>query len=206
MTRAQASVATIIIFVAVALLAAVTAGVLFDITGVLEEDAADTSSEAGSELTDRLEEIATTGDVENGMIATINVTVTLPEGAEPLDLREATVTWVGPEQAHTLRNADAVANPNETPVFEVVPVTDADGSFTRDSQLLTSQDDRYVLVLRPGGETLRTYDGSTVEAFAGTPPAPNEAATIELVTGPGASTDASVRIPPQLIGLENVEL
>ncbi len=139
-------------------------------------------------------------------MVTINVTVTLPEGASPLDLQEATVTWVGPEQAHTLRNADAVANPNATPVFEVVPVTDADGSFTRDSQLLTSQDDRYVLVLRPGGETLRTYDGSTVEAFAGTALAPNEAATIELTTGPGASTDASVRIPPRLIGLENVEL
>ena len=204
--RAQTSIATIILFVAAALIAAVTAGVLFDVTGGLEGSAEDTSEQAGTELTDRLEEVVTTGEVDNGTIVTVNVTVTAPADAAPTDLLNTTVQWVGPEQAHTLRNADAVDDPETTPVFEVVPATDADDSFTRDAQVLSSPDDRYVIVLRPGVETLRAYGATTVEAFEGAALAPNETATIRLTTAAGATTGASVRVPPQLIGLDNVEL
>ncbi|WP_435316823.1 archaellin/type IV pilin N-terminal domain-containing protein [Haloarchaeobius sp. TZWSO28] len=104
--RGQVGIGTLIIFIAMVLVAAVAAGVLINTAGMLEAKASDTSSDAQAQVSNHITVVSATGEVNaNGTgIDTVNITLMKAAGAGDIDLTKASFEWVSDTAAVTLSN------------------------------------------------------------------------------------------------------
>jgi len=65
--RAQVGIGTLIVFIAMVLVAAIAAGVLINTAGFLQSSAEQTGEESGAQVTNQLQVISTTGQVTTGL-------------------------------------------------------------------------------------------------------------------------------------------
>jgi flagellin-like protein len=147
--RGQVGIGTLIVFIAMVLVAAIAAGVLINTAGFLQTKSEATGQEASSQVSNRVTVVSAYGDVtgenDNGVanqsVEYVNLTVMRAAGAENINLSSATVQWIGPNNAKTLTyngtlDADARA-----------------GNFTTNlvkgdnAQVLTSQDSRITIAI-----------------------------------------------------------
>jgi flagellin-like protein len=185
----QVAVGTLVIFIALTLVAVVTAAVLFDTTGLLESRASDTGDETSDQLSDRLDVVATTGaNITDREVNQVEVVVADSPGGSSLDLRNVTVQWLGPEVGTTLVHEGNAAAGQDT--FSTVSYTDPDGTFP----VLTSTEDRYALRFEPG----------VVFGDAGL--AEGDRVDLTLVTPAGTTLPLRISIPQSLAGKDSVEL
>lgn len=188
-TVAQVAIGTLVIFIALMLVAVVTTAVLFDTAGILESEAEDTSEGASDQLTDRLDIVAVTGsDITDLQIRQIEIVVTKSTDGSPVDLRNVTVQWLGPETGTTLVHEDTALAGQDT--FSTVNYTDTDGTFP----VLTSTEDRYALQFQPGVE------------FGDSGLGEGERVELTLVTPAGATLPLRITAPQSLDGRDSVEL
>ena len=130
--RGQVGIGTLIVFIALVLVAAIAAGVLINTAGFLQAQSEETGEQSTAQVTDRLQAVAITGDdISNERIQTVNITVAKAPGSNDIDLLNATIQWVGPQGTYNLLN-EQVSTADET--FRVVAFKDADGSFDGDGQ------------------------------------------------------------------------
>lgn len=189
--RAQSTIGALVIFIAVLLVAAITAGVLFDVVGLVGTQTEQTSAETASHLSDRLEVVAISGTnvTENAagdrVIDEVEIVVTQADGSAPIDLRNVTAQWISGEGftlSHTTTDPDQ-------PTFETRAFTDPDGSYP----VITSSDDRFGLQFAPGSEF-------------GEPLAEGERVEVTLLSPTGTELEVSFAVPDSLVGKESVEL
>jgi archaeal flagellin N-terminal-like domain len=64
--RGQVGIGTLIIFIAMVLVAAVAAGVLINTAGLLESTASDTSADSQAQVSNQLAVVSAVGDVDSG--------------------------------------------------------------------------------------------------------------------------------------------
>ncbi|MFC7137037.1 archaellin/type IV pilin N-terminal domain-containing protein [Halobaculum litoreum] len=96
--RGQVGIGTLIVFIAMVLVAAIAAGVLINTAGFLQSKSQETGQQSSKQVSNRLQEVATVGNVTDaGDIDLVNVTVTQAAGAGEIDVHNATVTWIGPQ-------------------------------------------------------------------------------------------------------------
>ncbi|WP_132060155.1 archaellin/type IV pilin N-terminal domain-containing protein [Halorussus amylolyticus] len=116
--RGQVGIGTLIVFIAMVLVAAIGAGVLLNTAGELSSTAEQVGYESSQQVTDRVVVASALGRVtpekndartkrggdlvENETVDEIAVTVMLAPGAESVNLSRATVEWRGPNRATTL--------------------------------------------------------------------------------------------------------
>ena len=190
--RAQSAIGTLLIFIAVLLVAAITAGVLFDVVGLVGTQTEATSAETASQLSDRLDVVAITGtnitETPEGerVVDEVELVVTQAAGSAPINLQNVTVQWIS--GAGVTLSHEAVADPDE-PTFETRPFTDIDDSYP----VVTSSDDRFGIQFEPGsefGEALA--EGEQVE--------------VVILSPTGTELSVSFVIPESLLGKESVEL
>jgi len=185
----QVAVGTLVIFIALTLIAVATAAVLFDTAGLLQSQAEDTGDGASNQLTDRVDVVAITGEnITGGEIHRVDVVVTNSPGGSAVDLRNVTVQWLGPDAGTTLVHEASASAGQDT--FSTVSYTDVDGTFP----VLTSAEDRYALRFEPGvvfGES-GLGEGERVE--------------LTLVTPAGATLPLRIAAPQSLTGTDSVEL
>jgi len=93
-SRGQVGIGTLIVFIAMVLVAAIAAGVLINTAGLLQAQAQSTGEETTSQVSDRIAIGEAVGyDKEgNGNITTINVSMRLAAGADPINLSKASYT------------------------------------------------------------------------------------------------------------------
>jgi len=187
--RGQVAVGTLVIFIALTLIAVATTAVLFDTAGFLESWAADTGEGTSEQVTDRLDVVANTGEnITDGEINQVDVVVANSPGGSPIDLRNVTVQWAGPEVGTTLVHEDAALAGQDT--FSAVSYTDIDGTFP----VLSSTDDRYALRFEPG------------VVFGESGLAEGDRVDLTLVTPAGTTLPVRIAVPQSLAGKESVEL
>lgn len=192
--RGQIAIGTLIIFIAMLLVATITAGVLLNVAGILESETERTGEETTSQLSERLDVVAVTGeDIEaradgTREIQRITVVVTNPSSSEDIDVTRLTAQWIGPNGAYSLRSNASTADPGQ-PTFSTTVFSDPDGTFPR----LTSSEDKYGLVFEPA-------------AFATEGLAEGESAELTIWTSRGAATELRLTVPPSLAGRDSVEL
>ena len=191
--RGQVGIGTLIVFIAMVLVAAIAAGVLINTAGFLQSKAQETGEQSTKQVSNRLQEVTTTGNVTaNDTIDMVNVTVTQAPGAGEIDLRNATVTWVGPDGTYQLTSdPDTAPSALSGTNYSVSTVKDADGS----DPVLNDPDDRFTLVFNV--DTFNADDGELEEG---------ESVTIEVNTLAGATTAIRFTVPESLGGSDAVEL
>ncbi|WP_348609381.1 archaellin/type IV pilin N-terminal domain-containing protein [Halobaculum rarum] len=189
--RGQVGIGTLIVFIAMVLVAAIAAGVLINTAGFLQSKSQETGQQSSKQVSDRVQEVATVGNVNGDVIDIVNVTVTQAPGAGEIDIQNATVTWIGPSGTYQLTSTtqNYSQSPTMTDRFSYVAVKDADGS----DNVLNDADDRLNLVFE-------------VNQFATENLAEGDEVTIKINTMAGATTSIRFSVPESLGNKQAVEL
>ena len=87
--RAEVGVGTLIVFIAMVLVAAVAAAVLINTTGTLQQRAQQTGKEATQEVSSNLKVVNVFGVVTSGKVDEMRIVAQLSAGALPMDLQRA---------------------------------------------------------------------------------------------------------------------
>lgn len=202
--RGQVGIGTLVIFIAMILVATVTAGVLFNTANFLQSQSESTGQEAGDRVSDRLVVVNTVGDhVDDGEITVINMTVKQAPGSNDVDLNATTLQFISDAAIVTLVNAERVPNSNtDGATFATRAVEDDDGSIA-DGQLINSPEDRAVIMLDLGenSDYISGADASEVGNMT-----ESETATIDITTRSGGVTTETLTVPSSLSNRSSVSL
>jgi flagellin-like protein len=180
--RGQVGIGTLIIFIAMVLVAAVAAGVLVNTSGLLQSQAEDTSSDAQAQVSNQIDVVSATGTVSGSDVNEVVLVVKKSPGSDPLDLAEATIEYTSASDSLTLTQGSG---------FSISAVSGTGMS----GDVLDDNGERAKLTL--------TLDGSS-----GYPSSLGEGddATLEIVDQSGASTVYGVNVPDVINGQSYVEV
>jgi len=208
--RGQVGIGTLIVFIAMVLVAAIAAGVLINTAGFLQTKSEETGQQSGQQVTNRLQVAAATGtNLDNQEVGIVNMTVKKSPGADNIDLENATVQWVGPSGTYNLVYSNVNASGADGR-FGILQFKDGDNSYP----VLNDPDDRMVMVFDLGSDdvntdnvndriTTGTGDGLT---YFGEEVREGGSISIEITTKSGATTTTQLTVPETLSGSSAVEL
>ena len=190
--RGQVGIGTLIVFIAMVLVAAIAAGVLINTAGLLQTQAEATGEETQQQVSDRLQIQSATGEVtgdEDG-VEEVTVSVTKSPGADDIDLEEVTYEFVTDDAVVTGSVGDDLSD------------ADADGGIefiTRetDDEVITDRSDRYTLTFESGDSDSGIGEDDLE---------PGDNVQLTLTTAAGASTITELRVPDSLVDREAVSL
>ncbi|MFC7135598.1 archaellin/type IV pilin N-terminal domain-containing protein [Halobaculum litoreum] len=190
--RGQVGIGTLIVFIAMVLVAAIAAGVLINTAGFLQSKSQETGQQSSKQVSDRVQEVATVGNVSNNAVDFVNVTVTQGAGSGEIDLENTTVTWIGPSGTYQLIAHSDFDNTSDATgdVFTYDVVKDTDTS----APVLNDNDDRLQYI----------FDVS--DFTGGQELAEGDEVTIKINTMAGATTSIRFTVPESLGQKEAVEL
>ena len=195
--RGQVGIGTLIVFIAMVLVAAIAAGVLINTAGYLQSDSQATGQGASEATSNRVQVVSATGtNITSDGIGVVNLVVKRGPGAGNIDLGTSTVQWVGPNGSfYQLAENGSDGNPDGR--FVVNEIQDSDDS----KPVLNDQEDRLQIQLDLGSPG----DLAAGSPF-GTELVEGESATIRITTASGSQTTVEVLAPPTLSGTSAVQL
>lgn len=237
--RAQVGIGTLVVFIAMVLVAAIAAGVLLDTGSMLQNDAEQTGREATDQVSNRLMVVGAVGHVTgeesntplkadedvmpNNTVDTVRLTVKLSPGSGPVNLSEATISWLGPTEATTLVHggtadqAPGVEDESDPGTFGISPKPDGGGGGGRrggggdgvprgafnthavtgsDHTVLTDRNDLIKIYINAGLVEAETRSAIT-PPFPEPLPAGSEV-TLRITTASGSTTVYRLTVPPAL--------
>ena len=126
-TRGQVGIGTLIVFIAMVLVAAIAAGVLINTAGLLQSQAQQTGEETTAEVSDvvQIQEVVGSDVAEgdyfnevgngeagstNGEVNLLNVSVRLASGSDPINMSQASYTLSSPRGSATVISGNENAN------------------------------------------------------------------------------------------------
>ncbi|WP_206335659.1 archaellin/type IV pilin N-terminal domain-containing protein [Natronolimnobius sp. AArcel1] len=174
--RAQAGIGTLILFVAMVLVAVVAAGVLVNTAGVLQSQAEVTGQESTAQIANTLSVYTAVGTInEDGNIEEVDMTVSLGPGSNSIDLGDIIIDYLGPSEHAHIKS-------------EHVAVDGSEGTILEDSSdrgTITLDLEEKVQPLEPGDDaviTIYTHDGAQISQELTVPTSLNgeEGETIRL--------------------------
>ena len=222
--RGQVGIGTLVVFIAMVLVAAIAAGVLVNTAGFLQTKSEQTGQESTAQVSNRVQVVSAYADVgftdlgfpspggtyKSGgdVIDYVEVVVSGSAGSGDVDLRDATITWNGPNRTQQLtwrdpfdREENAAKTAANATRFSAVSLTD------HDPALLDETGDRLKIAI----DAEAISDGANDDAYVGDadPPGgfyPGQEATIRITTASGATTVYRLAVPDTLAGKDAVSL
>jgi flagellin FlaA/flagellin FlaB len=175
--RGQVGIGTLIVFIAMVLVAAIAAGVLINTAGFLQTKSEQTGEESSAQVSNRVQVVSGFGQVANEEVTQINLTVMRGSGSDDINLSAATIEWIGPEEAKTLTYTPNDAGEN---TFNVTSIKDGDDS----TPVLNTQNDRFTVTMSANEISQPLGEGESVK--------------LKLTTQYGAVTLYRANIPQSL--------
>jgi flagellin FlaB len=217
--RGQVGIGTLIVFIAMVLVAAIAAGVLVNTAGFLQATAQDAGQESVNKVTNRVDVVSTHGIVndENNKLTvdSLNLTVRLAAGSGSVSLEDTTIKYVSGSTARNLVYDNATTNAAGTDLGNVsaysgfatdpTPNTDNANDGLNKTEytayaledgtdgsypVLSGQGDRYELVINT----------SVVEETPTEGLGTGEQVKLEVTSRSGGSTQVILTMPQQLAG------
>jgi flagellin FlaB len=101
--RGQVGIGTLIVFIALVLVAAIAAGVLINTAGLLQSQAESTGDESTAQVSNGLEVVSASANANGGSITSApQLTVQLAPGSDPVDLDNLRISLSGDTDSSTL--------------------------------------------------------------------------------------------------------
>ena len=199
--RGQVGIGTLIVFIAMVLVAAIAAGVLINTAGFLQSSAEESGEQASEQVTNRLVEVGTVGNVANTSDETsptnidfVNMTTRLAPGSADVNLNDTTMQWVSPEGSSQLvaHGTQSSAAGTDYPTFNWTTVQDNDASVANDNTLNDPVDRALITVslAQPGLNTLNS----------------GQSAELQISTRSGGQTTVTLVVPDSLSNKNTVQL
>jgi len=188
--RGQVGIGTLIVFIAMVLVAAIAAGVLVNTAGFLQATAEDAGQESVDKVTNRVEVVNQHGVVgTNDRIKTLNLTVRLAAGSSAVDMNSTSIKYLSDDEVVTLTNSSSSQpSPAGTATdFNLTAVegTDEDNSFG----VLNSGADRYVIHIN--AEAIES-DSTGLDT--------GDQVQLDITSQTGGTTTVILTMPQQLAG------
>ena len=184
--RGQVGIGTLIVFIAMVLVAAIAAGVLINTAGFLQSQAEATGQESTDLVSERIDvtsEVGIVGNASNGTLNEIRISVAGAAGSDQIDLSEATIEAVGPNGQENLvfNETDDVDNLTASQ-FGVKD----DGSFVSADNAVLDGDSQLTIVVNPDVSPF----GTASEPFG-----EGDSSSLEIVSPSSATTSISLDSP-----------
>jgi flagellin FlaB len=215
--RGQVGIGTLIVFIALVLVAAIAAGVLINTAGFLQSQAEATGEESTSQVSDGLQATSTFGDVVSSTdgssnpvdtVGDITVRVTISPGSDNVDLQQASVQVVsssgttilesGTSTTSTIDSATSRTDGSlDSAEFGVVPKREGDSDAANDEYVVTDSSDRYDIII-----PFESYDDSVATDVSSSNKLSaldeGASATITITTEEGSQQVVEINIPETL--------
>ena len=176
--RGQVGIGTLIVFIAMVLVAAIAAGVLINTAGFLQSQSEETGQQSSQQVTDRVQVISETGtNLGSSTVSKLELNLKKAPGAGDIDVDDATIQWIGPGGSADLTSSDW-------------SLTGISGS----TSVLSDSSDVFRMDL----------DLATISAVNEL--SPGESATMEITTASGGTTTVTIQVPESLSGDSAVSL
>ncbi|MFB6312246.1 MAG: archaellin/type IV pilin N-terminal domain-containing protein [Salinirussus sp.] len=177
--RGQVGIGTLIVFIAMVLVAAIAAGVLINTAGFLQSQSEETGEQSSQQVTDRVQVITETGLVQGGNVGLIQLNVKKAPGAGDIDVSEATIQYIGPNGASDITSSDSA--------WSLSAISGSTSVLSSDSDLFNLSMD---------------LDQSPIsnELSAG------DSVDMEITTASGGSTTVTITVPDSISGESAVDL
>jgi len=203
----QVGIGTLIVFIAMVLVAAIAAGVLINTAGFLQSKSEQTGQESSESVTNRLDIAPKSGQVGTvsgeEVVGVVNVTVQANPGASNIDLRNVTVQFIGAGGVDRITYYEVDAGDAD---FLVSSLKDNDGS----APVLNDADDRFILTFDTGPAPydvdVDTESGPQNLDNTESAIAEGETVSIKLTSKAGATTTTTVSVPETLSSESSVQL
>ena len=215
--RGQVGIGTLIVFIALVLVAAIAAGVLINTAGFLQTQAQSTGEESTEQVSTNLVYLSTTGTVDDSdEIGQFETTVQLGPGSSAIDLADSTISvFTDDGQSAEFDGVEADDNVPTTASFDGSTAPSEDGDEialadrgSGDSSVLStdsSDADATATIVITLAEAEINGDGQLADSFA-----PGTSVDIVITTAEGTQAENSFSIEdpldPQVSGEDEIRL
>jgi flagellin FlaB len=212
--RGQVGIGTLIVFIALVLVAAIAAGVLINTAGFLQSQAEATGEESTSQVSNGVELVSASAEADSsGEISVVELRVGLAPGSDRIDLTEATIGWVGESNSATLSVEEDTSNAltaytdintdvAEAPNNAVIPT-----SGSQDAQLTDESDRATIVLVSANSEGITALASSVDDDLSGDLPiSEDEGADVTITVRSGGQTTTTLRAPSIMNSGEGIDL
>jgi len=199
--RGQVGIGTLIVFIAMVLVAAIAAGVLINTAGFLQTQAENTGTESTEQVSNNINVLSSVGDVasDNQSLDEVRLSVAPAAGSDALNLEEVTIQYVADNDFANLVHTEADDAVAGDTVFNTSAITAAD----RTDNVMSDSSDRYEMVIYLN-DTLDGNGSSTVDTVGDNSGLgqleSGEEVELTITTDAGAQITATVQVPDSLAG------